>query len=105
MVVVAVSLAVVVSLAAAVVVVVAVGSVEVSAEAVVVVSPPPLMRPNSEPIPLQPLQEQPVMETAVIRAVTAQMIFNVFGFFFNMALPHLTWCYLIGSGAHPTGPE
>ncbi len=89
LVVVAVSFAVVVSLAAAVVVAAAaVGSVEVSEAAVVVVSPPPLMSLKSEPIPLQPLQEQPVMETAVIRAVTAQSIFNNFGFFFNMVLPH-----------------
>ena len=66
--VVAVSFAVVVSLDAAVVA--AVGSAEVSA-AVVVVSPPPLMRLNREPKPLHPLQEQPVMASTRIRAVTA----------------------------------
>jgi len=79
--------AVVVSLGAAVVAA-AVGSVEVSAAAVVVVSPPPLARLNTEPIPLQPLHEQPVMEIAVITAMAAQPILSIFGFFFNIILPH-----------------
>lgn len=79
------SFAVVVSLAAAVVVeAAAVVSVEVAA---VVASPPPLTRPNSELIPLQPLQEHPVIETTVTRAVAAQMIFSSFGFFFLMVTP------------------
>lgn len=83
------SFAVVVSLAAAVVVEAA-AVVSVEAAAAVVASPPPLTRPNSELIPLQPLQppqEHPVMETAVMRAVAAQMIFSIFGFFLIMVIP------------------
>lgn len=82
-VVVSVGLAVVVSLAAAV------GSVEVSAAAVVVVSPPPLTRLNSEPNPLHPLQEHPVMASTKIRAVTAINILIRRDFFPDILTPPL----------------
>ena len=87
-VVVANSFAVVVSLAAAVVLVSAVvASVEDSAEVVTeVVPPPPLIRLESEPSPLQEhdVHEHEVSPSTETRAVTAQIIFNNLGFFLSI---------------------